>query len=301
MSIVISGSSGLVGAALVTDLRARGHDVVRLVRAPDAARDEDARYWDPVAGELDPAHLDGCDAVINLNGYGIGERRWSPEVKKVLRASRLQTTRVLAETMTTVSKPCPLLVNASAVGYYGDRGEELLDEGAPPGSGFLAELTQEWETAARAASTDSIRVVPLRLGMVIARGGALARMLPPFSAGLGGPIGSGRQWWPWICLDDVVGAVRHVLETPQIQGPVNAVSPGEIRCRGFVRTLGRVLRRPAVLPLPALLARIALGEMADSLLLASSRARPSVLLEHGFDFRFPELEPALRHVLKRNP
>lgn len=292
--VVIAGSSGFVGQTLAARLRAAGHLVLRLVREPAPSPAVDALPWHPAAGSLDPGHLAGADAVINLCGQNIGERRWTPAVKQQLRASRLDPTALLADAIAGMERPPRLLVNASAVGLYGDRGDTVLDETAAAGCGFLAELVGQWEAAALAARSDRTRVVLLRLAMVLGRGGALGKMLLPFRLGLGGPVGSGRQWWPWIALDDVVGAIELVLANPAVDGPLNLASPTEVRCREFVRSLGRVLKRPTVLPLPAPAARLALGEMADPLLLYSARVRPVALLDHGYAFRLAELEDAVR-------
>jgi uncharacterized protein (TIGR01777 family) len=296
MRIIISGASGLVGSALVPSLEAAGHTVVRLVRSSTGDVPGEA-VWDPAAEALDPAIIDGADAVINLNGRSIAESRWNSTVKAELRSSRLDSTRTLADTIRKVANPPAVLINASAVGFYGDRGEEVLDENSSIGEGFLAELSQDWERAAYAASSDHTRVVLLRLGVVVARGGALGKMLTPFKLGLGGPIGSGRQFWPWIGIEDVFGMVGFILGNEEIEGPVNAVAPQEIRCAEFARTLGRVLSRPAFIPLPAFAARLALGEMADSLLLASQRVRPRALENAGYQFTSPTLDDAIRKAL----
>jgi uncharacterized protein (TIGR01777 family) len=297
MRIVVSGASGLIGSALVRSLEAAGHEVVRLVRAPKLG-ETGTVFWDPAAGEIDSAAIDRADAVINLNGRSIAEGRWSPAVKGDLRASRLDSTKTLVGAITSSDTPPGLLINASAVGFYGDRGDEILDESSPMGSGFLAELSNDWEETALAAVSDHTRVALLRLGMVVAREGALGRMLTPFKLGLGGPIGSGRQFWPWIGIDDVCGVVDFILGS-DIRGPVNAVATQEIRCSEFARTLGRALSRPAIMPAPAFAVRLALGEMADSLLLASQRVRPRVLEEAGYEFRAPMLEDALRSALEK--
>jgi len=296
MKIVVSGASGLVGSALVPALGAAGHDVVRLVRnstgdAPDEAP------WNPGAGELEPAIIDDADAVINLNGRSIAEGRWNSEVKKELRSSRLDSTRTLAQAIGNSENPPRLLINASAVGYYGDRGDEHLDETSGIGTGYLAELSGDWEKAALAIRSEQTRVALLRLGVVVARRGALGKMLTPFKLGLGGPIGSGRQFWPWVGIEDVCGIIQFIVGNDQIQGPVNAVAPQELRCSEFARTLGKVLSRPAFMPLPAFAARLALGEMADSLLLASQRVRPQVLEYNGYPFKRPSLEEAIRSAL----
>jgi uncharacterized protein (TIGR01777 family) len=298
MRIVVSGASGLVGSWLVPDLVAAGHDVIRLVRGDRRSQPgSSAATWNPARGELDPATLSGADAVINLNGRSIADGRWSARVKQQLRSSRLQSTETLTRAIAAAALPPPLLVSASAVGYYGDRGDEVLDESSLPGSGFLADLARDWERAAAAAASDRTRVVLLRLGMVIGRGGALERMLLPFKLGLGGRIGSGDQWWPWIAMEDVIGAIRFVLDHPEVTGPLNLTSPDEVRCRDFTEALGGVLSRPTVLPLPAAAARLALGEMADALLLASARARPAALERYGYQFRVPELSRAIRQAI----
>jgi uncharacterized protein (TIGR01777 family) len=296
MKIVISGASGLIGSALIPTLEEAGHEVIQLVRTSEAERPDTAR-WDPATGEIDTAVIDGTDAVINLNGRSIADGRWNDAVKEELRSSRLDSTRTLTDAIKGSNNPPALLLNASAVGYYGDRGDETLDEDSRAGEGFLAELSRDWEDAALAAKTEHTRVALLRLGMVVARNGALGRMLTPFKLGLGGPIGSGRQFWPWVGIEDVRGVVRFVLGNQTVEGPVNVVSPLAVRCSEFARTLGRVLSRPAVMPAPAFAIRLALGEMADSLLLASQKARPKVLEEAGYAFRTPSLEEAIRAAL----
>ena len=298
MRVVISGSSGLIGSWLVPDLAAAGHQVVRLVRGEGAPQPgTDSAVWSPGRGELDPQILSGADAVINLNGRSIADGRWSARVKEELRSSRLRSTETLTRAIAASSSPPKLLINASAVGYYGDRGDEILDESSPPGDGFLAHLARDWEQAALAARSDRTRVVLLRLGMVIGRGGALEKMLLPFRLGLGGRIGSGDQWWPWIAMEDVIGVVRFALEQPEVAGPLNLASSDEVRCRDFTDRLGQVLNRPTVLPAPATAVRLALGEMADALLLASTRARPTALQRHGYQFRVPDLAAAIRQAI----
>jgi hypothetical protein len=297
MKIIISGSSGLVGRWLVPDLEAAGHQVVRLVRGEVRPGTAGVATWDPARGGIDAGVLASVDAVINLNGRTIGEGRWTARLKEELRSSRIRSTETLAGAIATAATPPPLLINASAVGYYGDRGEEALDEDSPAGTGFLAELARDWERAALAAASDRTRVVLLRLAMVVGRGGALERMLLPFRLGAGGPIGSGRQWWPWIAMEDVIGVVRFLLEQPAVAGPLNLASPQEIRCADFTKTLGRVLNRPSLLRLPAPAARLMMGEMADALLLASARVRPAALTRLGYSFRVPDLDTAIRHAI----
>ncbi len=296
MKIVISGASGLVGNALCSGLAAEGHGILRLVRQQSSLGTGEVE-WDPASGKLDPAVIAGADAVVNLNGRNVGDGRWNARVKRELYASRLAATRTVVQAVASAAPAPPLLVNASATGFYGDRGEEILDESSSAGDGFLCDLCRDWEAAALAARSDRTRVICLRMGMVVAGGGALARMLLPFRLGLGGPIGSGRQFWPWVAMDDVLGVVRFALANDKLTGPVNLVSPEECRCTEFTRTLGRVLHRPAALPAPAFTVRLALGEMADALLLASLRVRPRALEEAGYQFTTPHLEDAIRRAL----
>jgi len=295
MKVLVSGSSGFIGRALVEGLLRRGDEVVRLVRRVPENPNE--IRWDPAGGRLDPPVLEDADAVVNLSGANIAAGRWTVKRKSVLRSSRLETTGLLVRTMTTMRRPPPVLINASAVGIYGDRGDEILDESAASGEGFLAELTREWEEATVPAAGTGIRVVLLRLGMVIGNGGALARMLPAFRLGLGGPVGNGRQWWPWVSIGDVVGVIAHALESTSLSGPVNVVSPEQVTSGEFARLLGRALHRPAVLPAPAFVLRGVLGEMAGSLLLSSARVRPTILSEAAYRFSAPSLEEALTRAL----
>jgi len=298
MRIVVSGASGLIGSALVPSLEAAGHEVVRLVRSSSSGAPSGAG-WDPATGTIGAAVIDAADAIINLNGRSIANGRWNSTVKEELRSSRLRSTRTLVDAVGRAENPPELLINASAVGYYGNRGDELLEESTTMGKGFLAELSRDWEEAALAAKSERTRVVLLRLGMVVAREGALGKMLTPFKLGLGGPIGTGRQFWSWIGIEDVCGIIDYVLGHDEIEGPVNTVAPQELRCSEFARTLGRVLSRPAVIPMPAFAVRMALGEMADSLLLASQRVHPRVLEGSGYTFRTPTLEEAVRFALSQ--
>jgi uncharacterized protein (TIGR01777 family) len=298
MKILASGSSGLLGHSLIPFLTTGGHAVTRLVRrdtgGPAAVR------WDPVLGTIDREGLAGHDAVVHLAGENIAAGRWSERQKKAIRESRTQGTRVLAQALAQLAVPPKTLVCASATGIYGDRGEEVLDESSAPGRGFLADVCREWEAACQPARDRGIRVVNLRFGVVLSpAGGALAKMLTPFRLGLGGTIGSGRQFWSWIAIDDAVGAVHQALCMERLSGPVNAVASHAVTNREFTKTLGHVLHRPTVLPMPAFAARLALGEMADELLLASQRVVPRRLEETAYAFRFPRLEGAMRHVLGR--
>ncbi len=303
MRVAIAGSSGLIGGALVPYLRAAGHDVLRLLRsAPPAGAAADFVLWDPSRGRLDPQALAGCQAVVNLCGASVAARRWTDRRKRELHDSRVGSTRLLAEVIAAAEPRPAVFVCASATGYYGDRGDEPLTEDAPPGTGFLPELCRAWEAAAEPARAAGVRVVHLRIGLVLARqGGALARMLGPFRLGLGGVVGSGRQFVSWIHLRDMVRAVEFVLERDDLHGPVNAVAPRPVTNRELTRCLAQLLRRPALLPVPAPALRLLLGEMGPALLLASQRVLPEKLRSAGLDFEFSELEPALRDLLIRAP
>ncbi|MBI3988355.1 MAG: TIGR01777 family protein [candidate division NC10 bacterium] len=297
MTILMTGSSGFIGLALVPFLTNRGHRVTRLVRSQPSPGEVAVR-WDPVAGTLETARLEGLDAVVHLAGESLAAGRWTVERKARIRDSRVKGTRLLCESLAQLAQPPKVLICASAIGYYGDRGEEPLQEESAPGSGFLAEVCREWEAAAEPAVQRGIRVVHLRFGMVLSpKGGALAKMLFPFRIGAGGILGSGRQYWSWIALDDALGAIHHVFTTDTLQGPVNAVAPHPVTNREFTKTLGRVLGRPTPFPIPAFAARLAFGEMADEMLLASTRVEPTRLLATGYRFRHPELEGTLRHLL----
>lgn len=298
MKVLVSGASGLVGGALLPFLTTGGHTCGRLVRRATGSADEVA--WDIAAQRLDPRHLAGYDAVVHLAGENIAAGRWTAASKERIRASRIDGTRLLAESLAAAPHKPKVLVCASAIGFYGDRGDEPLDETSPPGTGFLPDVCRDWEAAAEPARRAGIRVVHLRFGVILTpAGGALAKMLLPFRLGGGGIVGSGRQYWSWVALDDVLGAVRHALEHDGLAGPVNVVAPRAVTNHEFTKTLGRVLHRPTIVPMPAFAARLALGEMADALLLASARIAPRRLQETGYAFRFPELEPALRHLLGR--
>ncbi len=301
-TVAVTGASGLIGSALVTGLTSAGHRVVRVVRGAGAASVAGQRLarWDPESGALEPSALAGADAVVHLAGESVAGGRWTEAKKRRIRSTRVDVTRRLAEALPRLERPPRLLVSASAVGYYGDRGSEILREDSSPGPGFLAEVCREWEAATDPAARAGIRVVRLRIGMVLSRrGGALGAMLTPFRLGAGGPVGSGVQWVSWIAIDDLVGAILHALATESLAGPVNAVAPEPVTNRELARTLGRVLRRPALLPLPAVAARLLFGQMADELLLASARVEPARLRATGFTFRHARLEDALRHELGR--
>jgi uncharacterized protein len=295
MNILVTGAGGLIGTALVSRLNGSGHAVVPLRRTP--ARTDSGPTWDPACGRvhLDPAFP--LDAVVHLAGENIAQR-WTPTAKTRIRASRVDATRVLSEALARAPQPPRTLLCASATGFYGDRGAELLDESSNPGTGFLAEVCQAWEAATTPARQRGIRVVHLRLGIVLARqGGALAKMVPMFRLGLGGRLGSGQQYWSWITLDDVLRVVDHALLDSGLSGAVNTVAPKAATNACFTAALSRALHRPAFLPVPALLVRAAFGEMGREALLASCRVRPARLLQAGFSFRFPALEAAFSHLL----
>jgi uncharacterized protein (TIGR01777 family) len=296
VNILVSGSHGLIGSALVPALAARRHRIIRLVRGRDS-RLPDEVAWDPASGRIDVPALDAIEAAVHLAGANIGARRWTVARKALIRESRVGATRLLADTLARLRRKPRVLICASATGYYGSRGEEILAEDSPPGTGFLAEVCRDWEAAAAPARDAGIRVAHLRSGIVLSpSGGALAALLPIFRMGLGGTLGSGRQFMSWITLDDEVEAIIHVLDREAVGGPVNFVSPHPVTNREFTATLGRVLRRPALLPVPGPALRIALGEVAGELL-GSQRVHPARLLAAGYAFRHPDLEPGLRALL----
>jgi uncharacterized protein len=296
MHILVTGASGLIGSALVSSLTAAGYSVTRLVRRPPQSGEKAVR-WDPLTGFIDASALEGLDGVVHLAGESIDER-WTAAKKVSIRDSRVKGTEVLCEALAQLASPPKVLVSASAIGYYGDRGEEILREESAPGSGFLAEVCRAWEAATEPARQAGLRTVQLRFGVVLSpAGGALAKILPPFRLGLGGVLGSGRQYMSWIALDDAIGAIQQAIVTDNLQGPTNAVAPEAVTNQEFTHTLGKILRRPTVVPLPAFAARLMFGEMADALLLASARVQPAKLLAVGYRFRYPTLAEALRHLL----
>ena len=291
MRIAITGSTGLIGSALAPLLVQAGHEVVRLKRPGD---------WDPENHKVHLPAFRNVDALVHLAGENIAGGRWTAERKRRIRESRISGTKLIAETVSTLDPPPPVLISASAIGYYGDRGDEVLQETSNAGTGFLADVCQQWEAATAAAARAGIRVVHLRLGIVLSRkGGALAKMLLPFQFGIGGRIGSGLQYWSWVSLEDVCGVVVHCIQAPSLQGPVNVVSPAAVTNIEFTRSLGRALSRPTIFPLPSFAARLALGEMADPLLLASARVEPMKLLASRFVFRHRDLDTALQVLLQR--
>jgi uncharacterized protein len=294
MKILISGSSGLVGTAATTALQSDGHSVAHLVRPGRAAKAGDVQ-WDLMRATVDVAGIEGVDAVIHLSGAGIADGRWTDDRKQVLRSSRIDTTRVLVDSLSRLKQKPRLLMVASAIGYYGLRGDEILTESSTNGTDFLALVCRDWEAEASRAAAMGIRTVMLRFGIILSgKGGALPRMLTPFKLGLGGRLGNGQQWMSWIAIEDVIGIIRHTIANEQVSGPVNVVAPNPVQNEEFTRLLAAMLHRPAIFPAPAFLLRLALGEMADAVLLGSDRVKPERILAAGYKFRFEILEPALR-------
>lgn len=296
MKILTSGSSGLVGAALCSALRAERHAIARLVRTGGKAVEGDVR-WDPASAVIDTTAMEGVEAVVHLSGASIADGRWTPARKAMLRSSRVDSTRLLVDAMAQLKQRPRVLVCASATGYYGDRGDEVLTEASHAGADFLALLARDWEAEAMRASAAGIRTVMLRFGVILARqGGALPKMALPFRLGVGGRIGSGRQWMPWIALEDAVGVARAAISDGRLAGAVNTVAPSPVRNSEFTRIAAKVLHRPAIFPVPGFALRIALGARAKPLLLASARAVPEKLIKLGYAFEFAELEPALHAI-----
>jgi len=303
MKVLVTGSTGLIGSALVYQLKRAGHEPVRLVRHRGNF-DEPQIGWDIEKGQLNPKDLEGIDAVVHLAGYGIASGRWTDEVKRKIRESRIKGTRLLAETMAKMENPPKTFVCASAIGYYGDRGDEVLSEVSSIGSGFLPNTCREWEAACQPARDKGIRVVNTRFGIVLSpQGGALKAMLLPFRLGLAGNLGNGKQFMSWIALEDVVGALLHVLTHSEVRGPVNFVAPHPVTNAEFTSAMRQTVI-PPILPMhywtppaPALAVKLALGEMGDALLLSSARVQPVVLQETGYAFKAQDLKPALRSML----
>ncbi|MFJ3642054.1 TIGR01777 family oxidoreductase [Streptomyces sp. NPDC090108] len=293
--IAVAGASGLIGSALVRSLRADGHEVVRLVRREPRGGDE--VRWDPERGRVDAPGLTGCDVVVNLAGAGVGDRRWTPEYKRLIRSSRVLGTRTLAEAAASLPEPPRVFVNGSAIGYYGDTGDRITDEDSPAGEGFLPSVCVEWEAAAAPVREAGVRTVFARTGLVVAReGGAWGRMFPLFKAGLGGRLGDGRQYWSYISLADEVAAIRHLIEHDTLVGPFDLTAPEPLTNSAITEAMGRVLHRPTPFPVPAAVLRMALGEMAEDVL-GSQRVVPKRLLESGFVFTHPGIDQAIRAAL----
>jgi len=294
MKILVSGSSGLIGTATTTALKSDGHNVVHLIRPGRAANSGDVQ-WDPMRATVDVAGLEGVDVVIHLSGAGIADGRWTEERKQLLRSSRIDTTRVLVDSLSRLKQKPKVLIVASAIGYYGSRGDEILTESSTNGTDFLALVCRDWEAEASRAAATGVRTILLRTGIVLSgKGGALPKMLTPFKLGVGGRLGSGQQWMSWIAIEDVVGIIRYAIANEQVSGPVNVVAPNPVRNEEFTRLLAGMLHRPAIFPAPAFVLRLAMGEMADAVLLGSDRVKPDRMLAAGYKFRFEILEPALR-------
>ena len=298
MNILVTGSSGFVGSAVVIQLSSKGHLVKTLVR-----RNPKHPYeirWNPPQSGPTPEQLQGIDAVIHLAGESIADRRWTEAKKKAIKDSRMLGTKIVSDAISRMPVPPKVLISASAIGYYGNRGTEALTEDSLAGRGFLPEVCQAWEAATAPAVQKGVRVVQLRFGLILSlKGGALAKMLPPFKMGLGGVIGSGDQYMSWIALEDALGVINYALFGDTIFGAINAVAPQNVTNTEFTKTLGRVLSRPTLIPLPAFAARLAFGEMADALLLSSARVEPAYLIRSKYRFQYPDLEGALRHLLKK--
>ena len=296
--VAITGASGLIGRALLARLRSKGRRVRRLVRSARADASDDI-VWDPMRGVLNPRDLEGAEAVVHLAGEPIAQR-WTGSPREAIRESRVRGTELLARAIATLERKPSVLLSGSAVGFYGDRGDEAVDEESASGTDFLAGVAREWETATAAAKGAGVRVVLLRTGIVLSpQGGALERLLPPFRLGIGGPIGTGRQWMSWIALDDHVDAMEHAMATTGLHGPVNLVSPNPVTNAEFAATLGRALGRPALVPVPSFALELLYGEMARATILAGQRVLPRALLRAGFEFAHPTLEEALRFELAR--
>ncbi|WP_405731763.1 TIGR01777 family oxidoreductase [Streptomyces sp. NBC_01537] len=297
MRIAVTGSSGLIGSALVRSLRTDGHEAVRLVRSEPSAPDE--VRWDPDRQYVDTAGLIGCDAVVHLAGAGVGDHRWTAAYKKQIRESRVLGTAAIAEAVASMATPPRVLISGSGVNFYGDTGDRAVDEKDPPGDGFLAEVCQAWEEATGAAEEAGVRTAHVRTGLVVAQhGGAWGRLFPLYKAGLGGRLGNGRQYWSFIALHDHIAALRHIIDTPELSGPVNLTGPEPITNREVNAAMARVLRRPALFAVPAPVLKAVLGEFADDVL-GSFRVRPGKLLDSGFAFAFPEIDGAIRAALGR--
>lgn len=299
MKILISGSHGLVGKALVNSLSRDGHEVVRLVRQARTAGSAEIE-WHPEKGLIDAERLEGLDAVVHLAGESIASGRWTSAKKRAIFDSRVKGTTLLSESLAKLSRPPAVFVSASAIGYYGDRGDEQLTEQSAPGAGFLADVCREWEKATAPAAEKGIRTVNARFGIILdPTGGALKQMLTPFRMGIGGRLGDGKQWMSWIVLDDVVLAIRFVIDDDSVSGPVNFTTPFPVTNAEFTKALADELRRPALFPVPAFGVRLAFGEMGDALLLSGQRVEPEVLSEKGFEFLLPRLTLALRALFQK--
>ena len=296
--IVVTGASGLVGRPLVQLLTEAGWEVIRAVRRP-VNDGEGELSWDPEAGSIDSEKLEGVDAVVHLAGENVGGGRWTESRKQRILHSRTKGTLLISEAIASLERKPAVLCCASAIGYYGSRGDEVLTESSSNGNDFLADVCRQWEQACQPARDAGIRVVNTRIGVILSRdGGALAKMLTPFKLGLGGVVGSGRQFMSWVSLVDVVAGIKFALDTATVAGPANLAAPNPVTNKEFTKTLGGVLSRPTIFPVPAFAARVAFGELADGLLLSSTRVNPKVLSDAGFEFSYAQLEPALRRALE---
>lgn len=299
MRILIGGSHGLVGTALIKSLETQGHEVFRLVRHAPGSKAE--VEWSPDRYSIALARIEGFDAVVNLAGESIAEGRWTDDKKRKIRESRVKGTKLLGDALANLTKPPQTFICASAIGYYGNRGDEILTEASAPGDGFLAEVCVEWEKATALATEKGIRVVNARFGVILdVNGGALKKMLPPFRMGVGGKVGSGKQWMSWIALDDVIGGMNFTLTNDSLRGPVNFVAPNPVTNAEFTKTLGKALSRPTLLPIPAFGVRLAFGEMGEALLLGGQRVQPEELKKSGYEFKYAELAPALEQILQKS-
>ena len=295
MKVAVTGSSGLIGSSLASFLSNEGVTVTRILRENP---DENDISWKPEGGCWDSAFAGGIDGIIHLAGENIASGKWTRKKKEKIRNSRIEGTKRLCEQILKLPTPPSVFVCASAIGYYGNRGMEFLNEGSPKGSGFLPDVCAGWEEASNIVSKAGVRVINVRFGIVLSKnGGALAKMLTPFKMGMGGKIGSGAQYMSWVAMDDVTGAIYHALVTDSLKGPVNVTAPNPATNKEFTNTLGKVLNRPTVMPMPAFAARLAFGEMAKDLLLASTKVAPKRLSDSGYEFQYPKLENALKHVL----
>lgn len=296
MKVVVTGASGLIGSALVKSLTADAHDVVRLVRREPRAADE--RQWDPSGGDLDPALMDAADAVVHLAGAGIGDKRWTEDYKRTILRSRVDGTTTIASAIARATDPPKVLLSASAVGYYGETGDEGADESSPNGQGFLADVVRQWEAATAAAETAGVRVVHARTGVVLsAEGGALGKVLPLFKLGLGGRLGNGQQWMSWIAIADHITALRFLLDRADLAGPINVTAPEPVRNRDYTKAIGRAVHRPALAVVPATALRVALGGFADEGVLVSQRVVPARLEDAGFPFTYADIDSALTAIV----
>ncbi len=293
MRILISGSTGFIGNSLVEHLQLNGHTIVRLVRSSG----HPGILWDPHKRTVNRSRLEGFDAFVNLSGETI-VGRWTADKKKKILESRIETTSFLVDCILGLKHRPKAYISASAIGYYGDKGDEEITELSPPGNDFLADVCVKWEHESNSLLKEGIRVAHMRTGLVLSpKGGALKKLLLPFKLGLGGPVGSGRQWWSWIDYDDQIRAYEYAITNDKVFGPVNGTAPNPVRNKEFVKTLGKVLFRPAIIPLPTPAVKLILGEMGDSLLLSSQKVHPDVLKIEGFEFKHPELKESLHHLL----